>query len=100
MFKVLDKDGNSIDYFNLSKSDKEIVLTELLLQTALQSIAEKRIVNLNITLFQIIARYNNDLLKESIEETFKQKLFSDNSHFESSSFLTHSDSNFFNGKVN
>jgi hypothetical protein len=44
--KVVDKDGNNIDYFNLSKSDKEIVLTELLLQTALQSIAEKRIVSI------------------------------------------------------
>jgi len=44
--KVVDKDGNNIDYFNLSKSDKEIVLTELLLQAALQSIAEKRIVSI------------------------------------------------------
>ncbi len=42
--QVVDKDGNDINYEKLNKTDKEIVLTELLLQTALQSIAEKRIV--------------------------------------------------------
>lgn len=41
--QVVDKDGKDIDYEALEKSDKETVLTELLLQTALQSIAEKRI---------------------------------------------------------
>ena len=43
--QVVDKDGNDINYEKLNKTDKEIVLTELLLQTALQSIAEKRIVS-------------------------------------------------------
>ena len=42
--EIVDKDGNNIDYQNLNKSDKEIVLTELLLQTAIQSMAEKKIV--------------------------------------------------------
>lgn len=43
--QVVDKDGNDIEYEKLNSEDKQIVLTELLLQTALQSIAEKRIVN-------------------------------------------------------
>ena len=47
--QVFDKDGNDIEYHKLSKPDQEAVLTELLIQTAIQSITEKRIVNLNKT---------------------------------------------------
>lgn len=43
--QVFDKDGNDIEYHKLNKNDQEAVLTELLIQTAIQSITEKRIVN-------------------------------------------------------
>lgn len=42
--RVVDKEGNSIDYDKLSREDQEILLTELLLQTALRHIAEKNVV--------------------------------------------------------
>lgn len=42
--QICDQDGNGVEYDKLSKPDKEAVLTELLIQTAIQSITEKRIV--------------------------------------------------------
>lgn len=42
--QICDQDGNDIQYHKLSKPDQEAVLTELLIQTAIQSITEKRIV--------------------------------------------------------
>jgi hypothetical protein len=45
--KVVDKDGNDIEYNDLTRSDQEIVLTELLLQSAIHSITENRIVSIN-----------------------------------------------------
>jgi len=42
--KIVDKHGQRVTYENLNKNEKESVLAELLLQTALHSIAERRIV--------------------------------------------------------
>jgi hypothetical protein len=44
--RVLDKDGNQIQYNKLSKEEQELLLTELLLQTALRHIAEKNVVSI------------------------------------------------------
>ena len=44
--KVFDKDGIQIEYNKLSKDEQEILLAELLLQTALRHIAEKNAVSL------------------------------------------------------
>ena len=43
---MVDKDGNSIEYDKLTKDEQEILLTELLLQTALRHIAEKNVVSI------------------------------------------------------
>ena len=44
--KVLDKEGNQIEYNKLSREEQEVLLTELLLQTALRHIAEKNVVSI------------------------------------------------------
>lgn len=35
--KVVDKNGNQVNYSELTRGDQEVVLTELLIQTALKS---------------------------------------------------------------
>ena len=61
--QVVDKEGKNVNYQNLSTDDKQVVLTELLIQTALQSIAEKRIV--------ILVVGNQIYQKKSIDQISK-----------------------------
>jgi hypothetical protein len=62
----------------LTRSDQEIVLTELLLQSAIHSIAENRIVNLSSN-NQFILNRQLKLLK-SIKERMEQSIRSQNQH--------------------
>lgn len=69
--QVVDKDGNDINYEKLNKTDKEIVLTELLLQTALQSIAEKRIVRPE----KLLKKFNSKIKRIRLVFLFVRKLW-------------------------
>ncbi|CAF0829746.1 unnamed protein product [Brachionus calyciflorus] len=86
--QVFDKDGNDIEYHKLSKPDKEAVLTELLIQTAIQSITEKRIESFqsSLNLHSKIDGKNNEK-KVAVKELNPDELLSNSNTHSTNAYI-------------